>query len=325
MSQFSGSTFGRYSRLWLIITGVILAIVGAIMAIALGSVPYAGGAMLATGGFMALIGIILIVAGIVVGNRAAATDQLLSTGTAGQATITGMTQTGMYLNEQPQISMDLMVSLPGQAPYAAKHHEFVPLMLLGRLSSGAPLNVRVDPSNPQRLAIDWQTTGFSAAPAAAMQTGAPAIAAMAAGMPVAAMGVVPGSAAPPALGAVDESLSQVQAALAASGVQGVAAPFANAQQGNFTVEQLRAYLRASGLQATATIDTLQDTGQIQGDERVYVIEMTLNIPGQAPKKLPKSAAMVPITQSFKLHQGMTVPVRYAAENPDLLMVEWDKL
>ena len=29
--------------------------------------------------------------------------------------------------------------------------------------------------------------------------------------------------------------------------------------------------------------------------------------------------------SHKLFQGMSVPVRYAAENPNLLMVEWDKV
>jgi hypothetical protein len=55
------------------------------------------------------------------------------------------------------------------------------------------------------------------------------------------------------------------------------------------------------------------------------MEMTLNIPGQPAQKLPASAAMVPLTASHKLFQGMNVPVRYAAENPNLLMVEWDKI
>jgi hypothetical protein len=123
---------------------------------------------------------------------------------------------------------------------------------------------------------------------------------------------------------VDESLAQVQAALASSGMQ-AANPFSMPGQQNLTVEQLRAYLRASGLQATALVDSLEDSGRVVGDERLFTMEMTLNIPGQAPKKLPKSAAMVPILSAYKIHQGMTVPVRYAAENPDLLMVEWDKI
>ena len=73
------------------------------------------------------------------------------------------------------------------------------------------------------------------------------------------------------------------------------------------------------------MDKLEDTGKIVGDDRLYTMEMTLNIPGQAPQKLPSSAAMVPVAVSHKVFQGMNVPVRYAAENHDLLMVEWDKI
>lgn len=139
MSQFTGGTFGNYSRLWLIITGVILLGVGAVMAVTLGGIPYAGGAMLGTGGLMALVGIILIVVGLIVGNNAKKSDQILQTGIPGTASITGLTQTGVYLNENPQINMNLLITLPGEVPYAASHKEFVPLMLLGRLSTGAPL------------------------------------------------------------------------------------------------------------------------------------------------------------------------------------------
>lgn len=308
MSQFSGSTMGRYTRFWLILTGVILLGVGAVMAVALGGIPYAGGAMLGTGGFLALIGVVLIVIGVIVGRRAAATDQLLQTGTAGTATVTGLTQTGMYLNEQPQIRMSLLVSLPGQTPYATSHTEFVPLMLLGRLTSGAPLAVRVDPMDLNRVAVDWGASGFSSAP-------------MMAAAPAALAGTPAASAVPGAGSGMDESLSQVQAAL---GV-GAAPVFASAEQGGYSVEQLRAWLRQNGQQGTATVDTLEDSGKVVGDERLYTMEMTLNIPGQAPQKLPKSAAMVPVAVSHKVFRGMSVPVRYAAENPNLLMVEWDKV
>jgi hypothetical protein len=251
VSQFTGGTFGNYSRLWLIITGVILLGVGVVMAVTLGSVPYAGGTMLLTGGFMALAGVVLIIIGIVVGRRAAATDALLSTGTPGTATNTGLTQTGMFFNDQPQIKMGLLVNLPGQTPYAAQHTEIVPLMLLGRLTNGAPLQVRVDPMNLNRIAVDWGGSGL-------MGGG------MAGAMPasMAATGAMPASQA--GTGGMDESLSQVQAALAASGMT-AAAPFQTAQQGNFTVEQLRAYLRQNGKDATATIDSLNDYGKDVGD------------------------------------------------------------
>ena len=310
MSQFTGGTIGNYSRLWLIITGGILLGVGAILAFALGSVPFAGGAMVMTGGFMALVGIVLIVIGIIVGRRAAATDALLATGTAGTATITGLTQTGMYVNENPQIRMQLLVSLPGQTSYATQHTEIVPLMLLGRLNSGAPLNVRVDPMNLNRVAVDWSTSGFGAGPA------------------MGGVGAVPMSAANSA-GAtsgsgMDESLAQVQAAMATTGMA-AAAPFQTAAQGNISVEQLRAYLRASGQDASATIDKLVDSGKVVGDEHLFTMEMTLKIPGQPDKKLPSSAAMVPTAKAHRLFQGMTVPVKYEATNPNLLMVDWEKV
>lgn len=311
MSQFTGGTFGNYSRLWLIITGGILLGVGAILAIALGGVPFAGGAMVMTGGFMALVGIVLIVIGIIVGRRAASTDALLTTGTPGTATITGLTQTGMYFNENPQIRMQLLVSLPGQTPYATQHTEIVPLMLLGRLNSGAPLNVRVDPMNLNRVAIDWGSSGFGG--------GAPVLG---------GVGAVPMSNATAAgatsASGMDESLAQVQAAMAASGMA-AAAPFQTAAQGSYTVEQLRAYLRASGQDASATIDKLDDSGKVVGDEHLFTMEMTLKIPGRPDQKLPSSAAMVPIAKAHKLFQGMTVPVKYEATNPNLLMVDWEKV
>ena len=293
MSQFTGGTIGSYSRLWLIITG----------------------------GFMALVGIVLIVIGIIVGRRAAATDALLATGTPGTATITGLTQTGMYVNENPQIRMQLLVSLPGQTPYATQHTEIVPLMLLGRLNSGAPLNVRVDPMNLNRVAVDWSSSGFSGS--TSMIDGV--------AMPMGGVGAVPVSGASSAAAtgatgapAMDESLAQVQAAMAASGMT-AAAPFQTAAQGNYTVEQLRAYLRASGQDASAAIDKLDDSGKVVGDEHLFTMEMTLKIPGQPDRKLPSSAAMVPAAKAHRLFQGMTVPVKYEATNPNLLMVDWEKV
>ena len=96
-------------------------------------------------------------------------------------------------------------------------------------------------------------------------------------------------------------------------------------QGGYTVEQLREWLRQSGVASQARIDFLEDSGKVVGDERLFTMEMTLNPLSGAPQKLARSAAMVPISASHKLFQGMSVPVRYAAENPNLLMVEWDKI
>ncbi len=330
--SFTGSTMGKYSRIWLIITGVILLVVGGVMAIALGSIPFAGGAMLMTGGILAAVGLLLIVIGLIVGRRAGQVDQLLATGIPGTAQITGLTQTGMYLNEQPQVSMNLVVTVPGRPPFGATHKSFVPLILLGRLTSGAPLAVKVDPADPQKVVVDWQNVGLMSQPMGMPMAGMqPMAGVQPMGQPT--MGTQPMQAGAPAMQAgtqqtgssgVDESLSQVQAALAASGTS-TAAPYATPDQGNYSVEQLREYLRTSGLQGEARIDKLTDTGQIVGDERLYTMQVTLELPGQAPRQLAESAAMVPLRAMHKVHVGWKVPVRVAADNPNLMMFEWDKV
>jgi hypothetical protein len=270
--------------------------------------------MLLTGGTFAVVGAAVIVIGLLIGRGAAATDQILAAGIAGTAAITGVTQTGMYLNDQPRIKMGLLVRLPGQVPYAAEHSEFVPLILLARVQPGATLPVRVDPVDPQKIAIDW--SGQPAMPAAAVMPAAPPVTQAISGGGLSASGS--GSA-------VDESLAQVQAALAGSGATGVPATYASAIQASFTIEQLRAWLRANGLEAQARIDFLEDTGKIVGDERLYTMEMTLMVPGSAPEKLARSAAMVPLSAMAKVQLGATLPVRVAAENHHLLTVEWEKV
>src|SRR3954452_1627748 len=323
--SFTGSTYSGYSRFVFFLLGGIFLVVGLGLIIGLGSIPFAGGAMVTTGAIFVVVAIIVIIAGLLAGRNASKTNQVLQTGIAGSATITGLTQTGVYLNDQPQIRMNLLVQLPGEVAYAATHQEFVPLMLLGRLSSGAPLSVRVDQMDRSKIVVDWQGTGFAAPQQQPFPQQQPM---MAGGVPMTAPGfqpIAPAYAAAPG-GQMDESLAQVQTALggSAGGMQ-VANPFSQPGQQNLTVEQLRAYLGQNGLEASAHVDQLEDTGQTVGDERVFKMQMTLSIPGQAPSTLPASAAMVPVAVSHKLFQGMTLPVRYAAENHDLLMVEWDKV
>ena len=385
MSQFRGSTMGRSSSLWLIITGAILLAVGVAMFVGLGSIPFAGGTMLLTGGIMGAVGLLLIAFGLLARRRAAVVDQILATGTPGTAQVTGLTQTGMYLNEQPQVELQLLVNVPGRAPYAATHKSFVPLILLGRVTSGQPLPVKLDPVDPTRIVVDWENAGFGAPmggfgqmggfatnipnpptnpmdlinamtamaanqqgagvqqaggvqPMNQMAPGQPApptttppmtsaeAAALLGQTPPSTTGAVPGALTPTTAGAssAGESLAEVQAALAASGA---AAPqtFQTADQGQYNVEQLREWLRQNGIQGTATIVKATDTGKIVGDERLYTMELTLDIPGRPLQPLPASAAMVPLTAMHKVKEGWKVPVRVAPDNPNLTMFEWDKM
>ncbi len=134
------------------------------MAVTLGSIPFAGPAMLGTGGLLAIVGIVLIVIGIIVGRRAGAVDQLLATGIPATAQVMGRHRPACTSTSSRRSNCSLLVTIAGQTPYAAKHKSFVPLILLGRLTSGAPLSVRVDPTDLNRIAVDWQSSGAIGSP-----------------------------------------------------------------------------------------------------------------------------------------------------------------
>ena len=84
-----------------------------------------------------------------------AQQALLSDGTPGTATITNLTDTGMLVNFNPQIVVDLQVAIEGKDPYAVQLTTQVPLENLPRLQPGGQVGVRVDPADPTTVALDW--------------------------------------------------------------------------------------------------------------------------------------------------------------------------
>jgi hypothetical protein len=108
--------------------------------------------LLPTAGILGLVGVVFLA----VGRRAAQKDRLHETGLEGEATIVGVEQTGMLMNENPYARLDLVVRVPGHPPYEVRHREIVPQVMLGRLTSGSPLPVRVDPNRPSHLLIQWE-------------------------------------------------------------------------------------------------------------------------------------------------------------------------
>jgi len=155
MAQFTGATIGNYTKSWLISIGIFeLALAGFFVFMGV-AVPGAGGAMNATAIILGAVGVVLVFLGVRAGGKAADTERVLSGGLDGTATIVGLTQTGLYVNEQPQIKMDLQVACEGRAPYAATHKEIVPLMLLSKVENGATLPVKVSANDPNDVAIDW--------------------------------------------------------------------------------------------------------------------------------------------------------------------------
>ena len=82
-------------------------------------------------------------------------QQLLQTGIPAQATITAMQDTGTRINDNPMIALTLNVEVPGRPVYQVVVQEIVPLVGLGMIQPGRAFAARVDPSNPNNVAIDW--------------------------------------------------------------------------------------------------------------------------------------------------------------------------
>jgi hypothetical protein len=119
------------------------------------------------------IGVALLVAVIylVIGRRASRMEGLRQTGLPGTAQVLEMSQTGVYINENPQVKMKLQVQAQGLAPFQVEKKATVPLIAIGMLGTGRPLTVFVNPNDHEDIFIDWSSQ--SAGAVAASMPGAP--------------------------------------------------------------------------------------------------------------------------------------------------------
>jgi Short C-terminal domain len=84
-------------------------------------------------------------------------ERLLENGTPGTAVCTSIQDTGVSMNEDLVVKFGLRIEVPGQAPYEIEHRQRVPRILMAQVSAGAVYAVKVDPSDPNRVAIDWNS------------------------------------------------------------------------------------------------------------------------------------------------------------------------
>jgi hypothetical protein len=113
---FNSSTIGSYASRWLLITGIFeLALAAVFLFFGLRSSELTFGFGL-TAAILGTVGVVLVAIGLRSRAKAESTQRVLAMGTRGQATITSLTQTGMFLNENPQVEMNLQIALPGKPP-----------------------------------------------------------------------------------------------------------------------------------------------------------------------------------------------------------------
>ena len=216
--MYRSSTIGRRGGRMLVLIALVELALAAGFWLILGSLPEAGGAMQATAAILGGVGVVLLLAGLLWMRRAAKKDRISSTGVAGTGQIMGLGQTGMTVNDQPQVELDLLVTIPGRSPYRVKVKEIVPLIMLNRLQGTLP--VRVDPAEPNAVVIQWDQPNMGSATLGGID-----LAELARSGTILYGGGVPGGnpvgGGQPGVGAggpggVDETLGQVAAALAAT-------------------------------------------------------------------------------------------------------------
>jgi hypothetical protein len=94
--------------------------------------------------------------------RQAQASKVLQSGMSAQAQILSAQETGTRVNDQPEIAFTLMVQVPGRPPYQAHATSIMSHMMLMRVQPGMTIPVKVDPANPQSIAVD--KAALSAAP-----------------------------------------------------------------------------------------------------------------------------------------------------------------
>jgi hypothetical protein len=80
-------------------------------------------------------------------------QHLAVNGIPGTATISQVTDSGITVNENPTVDLDLVVTVPGREPYAVRHRQTIPRLQVGQLVPGAQLAVKVDPADLQKLVV----------------------------------------------------------------------------------------------------------------------------------------------------------------------------
>jgi hypothetical protein len=151
----SGSAGAIVNIVVMFFVGLLLLGMGIVFLVIAQNTPILESSFTLTGGILAATGLIMFVIGIILWVRRANAQRVKATGVPGTALVLGVTQTSLYVNGQPMVELKLQVSTAMQAPYVVNKREAVPRMMMGRLTSGQPLPVMVDPAKPDNIVITW--------------------------------------------------------------------------------------------------------------------------------------------------------------------------
>lgn len=83
-------------------------------------------------------------------------EHLVAAGTQGEATILSLTDTGMIVNNDPRVTLELEINMPMRPPFRVTKTMIVPLIRLSQVQVGSVVQVLVDmsdPTNPDKVGL----------------------------------------------------------------------------------------------------------------------------------------------------------------------------
>lgn len=80
-------------------------------------------------------------------------QRLDQVGRVGTATVMALRDTGTTINEDPQVELDLQVTLEGVSPYMVTHRQVISRLAVAGFQPGATVPVKVDPQDLQSLIV----------------------------------------------------------------------------------------------------------------------------------------------------------------------------
>ena len=83
-------------------------------------------------------------------------ENLVATGTQGEAKILSLTDTGMRVNDNPRVTLELEVSMPMRPPYRVTKTMVIPMIRMAQIQVDTVVPVMVDmsdPTNPDKVGL----------------------------------------------------------------------------------------------------------------------------------------------------------------------------
>jgi hypothetical protein len=79
---------------------------------------------------------------------------ILQSGIPAQGKILSVQQTGVMVNYQPQVELQLEITPPGGVPYQARTKAVIPIVNIPQFQPGAQVPVKIHPTDPTKVVLD---------------------------------------------------------------------------------------------------------------------------------------------------------------------------